>query len=225
MITTSRGHSGSSSVAAAATRHPLRKERKLRVEITNLKDDDSHHAESVKERIGLKNKPPTEAKALHNLESFGLVLLRTSLEFGFLLVVIALAAVLCCQSFYTKYFVPQVELQRWNANRQRKEVTYFSRECGPGDITAESVDSLIISDDWTSTDAAANMNKHGVGVYPNLLSDQTAHELRDFILKHNKKTHWTTDRVPVVRKATPWVHLFCSFRLAHTLSFSLWPLY
>jgi len=90
-----------------------------------------------------------------------------------------------------KYWVPQLQLETWTEDTARwdDEYTYYGRRCTVQDQTAFSIDDpeLLFQPDDTPEQAKNKMLKHGVTMYPNLLSDETAQEVRNFIVKQNRK--------------------------------------
>ena len=109
--------------------------------------------------------------------------------FTFLLVLYAITLLLHqCNDLYVR---PQIfELLQWNRrpDRQRDEVTYYSRMCTEADQTAFEPEEILATPGVHSTDDVVDlMLKHGVTVFPDILSPETALELRDFVLEHNGK--------------------------------------
>lgn len=85
-----------------------------------------------------------------------------------------------------KYYIPQINLMKWNRVRQVKELTYYNRLCRDEDVTTNNTADLLIHPDMDSEDCMLHMLTNGVSIYPNLISDETATAARDFILKRNK---------------------------------------
>jgi hypothetical protein len=101
---------------------------------------------------------------------------------------LALVAALCLFQINQDYLHPQIQLMKWlNTGRDAKELTYYHRDCDGNDVTATSVDELLIQKDATTDEAVDHMLQHGVSVYPNLLTNETASILRDFIDYENKR--------------------------------------
>ena len=67
--------------------------------------------------------------------------------------------------------------------------------------TANDTEPLIITDDMDTDDAVEHMLTHGAQVYPNLLSPETAKEIRDFILAQNLKNE---DMIDVIENTNRW---------------------
>jgi hypothetical protein len=85
------------------------------------------------------------------------------------------------------YLYPQLRLMQWQeAERNFMETTYYHRRCTVEDFTAKSLSELIVQDHFSSKDSMEHMLTHGVSVYPNLLTNETAWDLRDWIDKENK---------------------------------------
>uniref|UniRef100_A0A7S4ABW1 Uncharacterized protein n=1 Tax=Pseudo-nitzschia australis TaxID=44445 RepID=A0A7S4ABW1_9STRA len=84
------------------------------------------------------------------------------------------------------YLHPQLQLMLFKPeNRQFTDTTYYHRVCDPDDFTTDSVEDLMIGDDFSTEDSAEHMLTHGVSVYPDLLTNETATELRDWISREN----------------------------------------
>jgi len=70
-------------------------------------------------------------------------------------------------------------------NRQFTDTTYYHRYCDGDDFTATSHLELMIPDNFTTEDSVQHMLTHGASIYPNLLTNETATELRDWIDREN----------------------------------------
>jgi len=84
-----------------------------------------------------------------------------------------------------EYFVPQIELQRFTPDKAEVDLTYYHRVCDESDQTATDTSEFVVGADTTTDEAVNLMLVHGVTAIPNLLSPETAHELREFILEEN----------------------------------------
>lgn len=68
------------------------------------------------------------------------------------------------------------------------EFTYYNRLCGPDDISTTSAADLLIGHDFTRRDAANVMLQHGAVAVPQVLSNDTATELRAYLVgKHEER--------------------------------------
>lgn len=100
---------------------------------------------------------------------------------------LACACASCLRKINDDYLYPQILLMRWEeAERDYEEVTYYHRYCDGDAFTAESVDELVIPFNATTDYASKHMLKHGVSVYPDLISKETASTLREFIDRENR---------------------------------------
>jgi hypothetical protein len=127
------------------------------------------------------------------------------------------ATVLVCKC-NEDYFAPQLnELLRWRgkATRKMNEITYYGRVCTEADLTAATPEEITITPDMTTDDAVNMMLRHGVSIFPDLLTEETARELRETILEYNqiednfyvisKNYRWSygirVEQSPIVRQA------------------------
>lgn len=86
------------------------------------------------------------------------------------------------------YLHPQLQLMLFQTeNRQFTDTTYYHRVCEEDDFTATSPEELIIEDHFTTKDSEEHMLTHGASIYPNLLTNETASNLRDWITRENHK--------------------------------------
>ena len=84
------------------------------------------------------------------------------------------------------YLHPQLQLMVFQADQRRyTDTTYYHRVCDEDDFTATSPEELIIEDHFTTEETVEHMLKNGVSVYPNLLTNETAHNLREWINHEN----------------------------------------
>lgn len=104
-----------------------------------------------------------------------------------LLVLFALfVATVVVHKLHDEYLHPQLQLMVFKEeNRQFTDTTYYHRVCDVDDFSAESPEELMIEDDFTAMDSMHHMLTHGTSIYPNLLTNETATELRDWIAREN----------------------------------------
>lgn len=89
---------------------------------------------------------------------------------------------------HDEYMLPQLRLMRFIPDaRDFTDTTYYHRRCDPDDVTATSVNDLVVPKNASTEDSMNHMLKHGVSVYPDLVSTETAWELRNFIAEENPK--------------------------------------
>lgn len=126
--------------------------------------------------------------AKHPKHNFLVAFIQLILHAALLVLFFGLAAAVCLHKINDDYLYPQLKLMRWIADgRDFDELTYYHRICDGSDVTATSVNDLIISTNATNQEATRHMLKHGASLYQNLLTPETASELREFIDKENKR--------------------------------------
>lgn len=86
----------------------------------------------------------------------------------------------------TEYLIPQIYLQRFTRAKAEAGITYYHRTCDAADQSAHDTSEFLVQPNMTTQDAVQLMITHGVTVIPNLLSEETATALRDFILAENE---------------------------------------
>ena len=85
------------------------------------------------------------------------------------------------------HLVKQLQLMRFIPDdRDYVDVTYYHRICDSSDVSATSVDELVLPVNATADDALEHIMTHGATLYPDLLSPETARALREFIDRENK---------------------------------------
>lgn len=99
------------------------------------------------------------------------------------------------------YFIPQMEFHRWFSENEAQEYTYFFRQCNASDITATDPSELVFTDEMSSHDALNLFNTHGSIMFPQVISPETAAELRAFILEENSKNK---DLVSIFNAENRW---------------------
>lgn len=90
------------------------------------------------------------------------------------------------QSIYNTYYVPIMEALTWDDQRKIDEYTNYMRQCDASDVSTLNPDDFIVDPNSTSPQEAVEMtNKHGMTIFPNVVSPETAAAMRDFVLKKN----------------------------------------
>jgi hypothetical protein len=126
------------------------------------------------------------------------------LRFVLLDIAIALVFALSLTTIYLgrftdEYLLPAGKLMTWNSQRAARELTYFHRYCDEEDQSTHNAADLLV--DSNAEDATQVMLTHGAAMFPNLLSEETATELRDFILEQNKKNE---NMIYVIENTNRW---------------------
>ena len=119
---------------------------------------------------------------------FGLV------ELPLLIAFTALLAAVLVQQCYLQYVTPIVQSYKRGEmvdnfyEDYRHEFTYYNRLCGRDDISTTDSSDLLIREDMTAHEAADTMLRHGAVAFRNILSNETAAELRDYLDRKNQDT-------------------------------------
>lgn len=95
-------------------------------------------------------------------------------------------AVLWTRHVHDNYLKQQVDAMYWNDERAYREVTYYNRICDRRDMSTTTPSDLFLSMDATPDEAYQHHLKHGMTVFPQIISDETATEIRDFIVSRNR---------------------------------------
>jgi len=135
------------------------------------------------------------------LNAFGTILRTLLLDIPLVLLFALYCSGKVFQKIRDEFLLPQVELQRWTEERAGKEITYYHRICEASDTTVNDTVPLIVTDDMDTDDTVEHMLTHGAQVYPNLLSPETAKEVRDFILAQNLKNE---EMIDVIENKNRW---------------------
>lgn len=100
----------------------------------------------------------------------------------------AVVAAVTLHHVHDKYLLPQLQLMVFQEDRRDyMETGYYHRYCTGDDVSATSVSQLLIPDNFTAEQCAEHQMIHGASMYRDLLTPETAQELRDFIVEENKK--------------------------------------
>ena len=104
---------------------------------------------------------------------------------------------------YDEYLDPQFDLMHYSDENRADDLTYYHRECSPEDITTRVAEDLYIQDDYTIDDNVDHMLFHGMSMYKSILQDETADELRTWILERNKSLK-EKDEIGVISNENRW---------------------
>lgn len=100
------------------------------------------------------------------------------------------------------YLLPQLKLVKWTEERAEQEITYFRRKCTPNDVSTLNAEDLYMDPNMDTVEMAVEkMNRHGASIYPNVLSPETAAQVREFILQENLKNQ---DMIYVIENKNRW---------------------
>lgn len=124
------------------------------------------------------------------------------LEIPLLVAFVLFVSVLAWERYGYQYLLPQMQLMHWSPNRAEKELTYYHRICHADDQSTDTATDLLVDyQSMTPKDTEDIMLRHGAAVFPHLLSDETANQLRSYILKENKRMK---DMIYVIQNENRW---------------------
>ena len=88
---------------------------------------------------------------------------------------------------YNTYYVSIMDALEWTEERRHSEYTNYMRECDMKDVSTTNPDDLIIDYSTMTVDDAVHVtNKHGMAVFPNVISPESAAQMRDFVIRKNR---------------------------------------
>lgn len=119
------------------------------------------------------------------LNVFGHILRTVILDFPLMLLFAAYVSTIILEEVHVQYIMPQVVQMKWGKKRQKEELTYYSRDCSRDDITTNSTKDLLLAKDTKPIACMEHMLHHGVSIYSDILSNETAKAARNYILERN----------------------------------------
>jgi hypothetical protein len=157
---------------------------------------DKQHPSGPSDTVDRSDAPPNSRSVHRRARSkTGVLLLRAGwlrcllLELPLLMVLFLYSVCTVLLSFHTTHFLPLAQVTSFFTNdRSDKEATYYYRACSVLDLTAISRDELIVDTNLSpNTAGAQKLTQHGVALFQNVLSNETASTLREFIVEKNKR--------------------------------------
>jgi hypothetical protein len=134
----------------------------------------------------------------------GAILRTFFLDIPFATTVFILFSCLCARYTYTTFWNPVMETVQWNKTRMANEYTSYRRECDASDISTTNIDDVIIDPETTTPEEALDItNKHGMSIYPNILSAESAAEMRKWVLHRNANLS-EDDEIPLISQEHRW---------------------
>ena len=137
-----------------------------------------------------RNKDDKENELLGSriIRRHALTLLRMLvLDASLLLVVGMFCFLVWVEHVHEHFLIPQIDAAKWTLDRATKEMTYYNRICSELDLSTTRKEDLFLSDAATPQDAYQHQLRHGFTVFPSVLSEETATNLRDYIVSKNSK--------------------------------------
>lgn len=138
-------------------------------------------------------------------KKIGSFLLRNLfLDIPFAITVFFFCSCLCAKHIYFTFWEPVLESVQWNRQRMDTEYTNYKRLCDVHDISTTNVDDIIIDPEtMTAEDAMEVTNKHGMSIFPNVVTKEAAEEMRNWVLHRNANLS-EKDEIPLISQQHRW---------------------
>ena len=104
---------------------------------------------------------------------------------------------------YYKFLRPQIDLMEYSDEMRKRDLSYYHRSCPSGSITTRSVEDLYIDESYTIDESVEQVMVHGMSVFPNLLSQETAYSLRKYIMNRNGRLN-DKNAIGVIENENRW---------------------
>lgn len=156
----------------------------------------SAHQEKISNR-------PTVARLLTRLAQK--LMFHTCVNLPLITLFALACASVCLHSVTQEYFMPQIDLLKYTDERRDAELTYYERSCLPSTISTLNAEDLIIPNhgNFTTDDCVEHMMVHGASMYQDLLSQDTADSLRNWVLERNVNMN-VKDAINVIENTNRW---------------------
>lgn len=168
-------------------------------------DVDTHREKDIKEddiRVDLTPPNVRPSKLLRIAIILRSIFIDTPLALLFFTLVFTASA----SHMYRVYYDPLIDAFSWydRNDRMDSEYTYYNRACHASDISSSSVDDFIIDPDTSTPQEAVDItNKHGMSIFPKILTPSTASKMRDFIMRRNDELT-DDDAIPLISQEHRW---------------------
>jgi hypothetical protein len=107
------------------------------------------------------------------------------LDFALALFLAAYLAALWTHRLHDLYLYPQMKALVWDDDRMYDESTYYKRYCDERDMSTLNGADLFLPSHATADEAYEHQLRHGMTIFPNVLSDETATNLRNYVRSRN----------------------------------------
>jgi hypothetical protein len=166
-------------------------ERELRA--SSLEKKERPRAATAADAAGSSRTDATNAnavKAQRNLSSpwlgrLGLLLRRLFLDLPLLAILLVHSGLEWVDYVHHNYLHKQLNAMVFTETRRQAEITYYSRPCDASDITTFNGSDLFLPMDATADEAFDHQLLHGFTVFRNVLGQEDATELRNYIVSKN----------------------------------------
>jgi len=153
-----------------------------------LRGLDSSKPDIKQKDVGVKdnkNNCKTSGSTGKILYSFGYIVRALLLDLPIALCFAAYLGAAWTHRLHDKYLQPQIKALEWTDERKFEETTYYKRLCNDADLSATEGKDLFLSLDATPQEAYEHQLKHGMTVFPSVMQEKTASDLRDYVISRN----------------------------------------
>jgi hypothetical protein len=148
-------------------------------------ESNGHKATAAwKPLVGKKASPPRPPSKMRVV--LGTAIRNLLLEYPLMIVLGLYMFLVWLHHVHDNYLQPQMEAAVWNKDRALKEMTYYNRRCDVHDMSTTEGHDLFLWQTATPEDAYQHQLRHGFTVFPSVLSDDAATNLRNFVVSKNR---------------------------------------
>lgn len=160
-------------------------------------ENTTHQTPSTTRRMNKKSKKSSASWV-------GSMLRSVFLDLPYAVTVFILVACIFAKNMYVTFLDPIMDSVQWTKAKIETEYTGYRRECDASDISTTNPDDLIIDPlTMTPKDALDVTNKHGMSIFPEILTPETAAEMRKWVLERNANLN-EDDEIPLISQEHRW---------------------
>lgn len=160
------------------------------VDLVSSQESPASSVSDASDKVPSTKKHVSSSHLSKRLIMFGIlcsILRILFLDFPLASTALCLLSSYSARHIYNTYYVPIMQALEWTEERQHSEYTNYMRECDMKDVSTTNPDDLIIDYSTMTVDDAVHVtNKHGMAVFPNVISPESAAQMRDFVIRKNR---------------------------------------
>lgn len=157
-------------------------------------------SEPIKAKPTCNRRKPTS----RIISVIGTILRMIVLDLPFVSTLLLFVCAYCGKHTYTTYIEPTMDALTWNEKRMSSEYTHYSRKCDISDISTLNPDDFIIDPNTQTPEEAAGITyKHGMSIFPNILTPETAAKMREYVIQKNEALN-DDDAIPLISQEHRW---------------------
>ncbi len=151
-----------------------------------------------------KQKKPKAKKPSRKSSLIGLFFRSLFLDLPYASTVLLFVSFLSARHMYFTFYEPIMEIVQWTKTDVDTKYTNYKRDCDLSDISTTNVDDLIVDPSSTTPEEALEItNKHGMSIFPNVVSEESAAEMRKWVLHRNANLS-EDDEIPLISQEQRW---------------------